>query len=400
MILNTKKIKKEFALYKHKKNLVYLDFAATALTPDLVTTAMNEYYEQYNANVHRGVHEMSMIASEMYERARRTVADFIGADTNEIVFTSGATAALNALALGLEHLLTPDDSIVLSRFEHHSNLVPWLEVAKRTGAHIRYLEITSDGALDLHSINQVIDESTKIVSVTALSNTLGTLIPLETIISRAQEMHAYTIIDAAQMAAHHEINVKKLGCDFLVFAGHKVYGPTGAGVMYGRMSALTLLEPSAFGGGMISHVSYDHATWGNIPFRFEAGTPNIAGALGLAAAIQFLQELDMHSIGMHVDMITKYAHKRLKEIPQLRILGPQHHTGIISFVVEGAHAFDIGTLLDQEGVAVRTGHHCTQPLLALLGVPSTVRISCGITTSQEDIDECIVALTKAIKMIS
>ena len=399
MIINAKKLKKDFALFRHKKDLVYLDYAATSLTPDVVTTAMNEYYEQYNANVHRGVHEMSMIASEMYERARRTVADFIRAEANEIVFTSGATAALNSLAYGLSHLITPDDSIVLSRLEHHSNLVPWLELAKRTGAHIRYIEITPEGSIDLHSVNSVIDETTKIVAVTGLSNTLGSRIPLETIIARAQEMNAYSIIDATQLVAHHEVNVKKLGCDFLVFSGHKAYGPTGIGVLYGRMSALQRLEPAYFGGGMISHVGYDHATWGSIPFRFEAGTPNIAGALGFAAGIKFLQDLDMHSVGMHVDMLTKYAIAKLKALPQVHIMGPGDTTGIVSFVVEGVHAYDIGTLLDQENIAVRTGHHCTQPLLALLNVPSTIRISCGVTTTEDDIDKFIKALEKAITMM-
>jgi cysteine desulfurase/selenocysteine lyase len=401
MIFNPQKIRKDFPLYKYNKGLVYLDSAATSLTPSPVIDSIQEYYKKYNANVHRGVYQMSILATEMYERAHRVVADFLGADAQEIVFNAGATMGINQLAYGLEDRINEGDVIVLTRLEHHANLIPWQQLAKRKNAQIRYLELTDAYTLDEASLD-VIDSSVKIVSVAHVSNTLGTILPVKRIIEKAHEVGALAIVDASQSVPHMRVNVKELDCDFLVFSGHKVLGPTGIGVLYGKISELERLQPAFFGGAMIDTVTYEDAIWAQVPERFEAGTPNISAALGLAAALGYINEIGMHNIEVHQKNITRYALEKLHEIPGLQIIGPQgneQRIGVISFVIEGMDSSDIGTLLDQQGVAVRTGHHCTQPLLTLLDVPSTVRASLYFYNSNDEIDALVRGLYKAIGML-
>ncbi len=394
MIFNPKKIRKEFPLYRHNKGLVYLDSAATSLTPTPVIEALTDYYKKYNANVHRGVYRMSILATEMYDRAHRVVAEFINAEHDEVVITSGATQSLNMLARGLEYMIGEGDAIVLTRLEHHANLVPWLELAKRTGASIRYIELTHDYQIDMQSAREVIDDAVKIVSVTHASNTLGTIVPVENICAMAREVGALSIIDAAQSVPHFHVDVKAIGCDFLVFSGHKVLGPTGAGVLYGTREQLQRLEPSMFGGAMISEVTYMDARWGAVPHRFEAGTPNISSAIGMAAGLEYVRELGRDNVWAHEKQLTEYALQALEKVPGLRIIGPRHNrVGVISFVIDGVHSFDAGTLLDQQGIAVRTGHHCTQPLLEMLGEETTIRISLYFYNSEQEIDKLVKGLT-------
>ncbi len=400
MILNPKKIRKQFPLYKHNKGLIYFDNAATSLTPEPVIHALTEYYKKYNANVHRGVYKISILATEMYDRAHRIVAEHIGAKQEEIVITTGATMSLNMLAYGLEYMVGEEDSIVVTRMEHHANLVPWQQLCKRTGATLRYIELDSNYQVDLQSAREVIDESTKIVAVTHASNTLGTIVPVDKICAMAKDVGAISIIDAAQSVPHFHVDVKELGCDFLVFSGHKVLGPTGVGVLYGREEVLQDLEPSMFGGAMISNVSYQDARWADIPQRFEAGTPNISSAIGLAAALEYIKQIGMDNIWNHEKQLTEYALNKLKEIEGLKIIGPDHNrVGVISFVVEGIHSLDIGTLLDQHTIAVRTGHHCTQPLLEMLGVETTVRLSLYFYNSEEEVDMFVKKLKKVITLL-
>lgn len=397
MIFDPKKIRQEFPLYVNNPGLVYMDSAATSLTPTHVINTITDYYSKYNANVHRGVYAISILATEMYERAHRVVAELINAETKEIVFNSGATAGLNNLANGLEHLVGAGDSIVVTRLEHHANLIPWQELVRRKGATLRFIELDKNLDIDLESAKSVIDSSTKIVSVTQASNTLGTLVPVKEIVKIAKEVGAISIIDGSQSVPHMTVDVKDIDCDFLVFSGHKILGPTGIGVMFGKMSALEKLNPVVFGGAMISSVTYDKATWGEIPQRFEAGTPDISGALGLAAAIEYAKKIGIDNIAKHEQMLTEYALKRLKEVAGLRVIGnPKKRIGIISFVIDGLHSFDVGTMLDEQSIAVRTGHHCTQPLLDMIGEKNTVRISFYMYNSESGVDKLIEALQKII----
>lgn len=393
-------MRKQFPLYKHNKGLIYFDNAATSLTPEPVIHALTEYYKKYNANVHRGVYKMSILATEMYDRAHRIVAEFLNAEHDEIVITTGATMSLNMLAYGLEYMVGEGDSIVITRMEHHANLVPWQQLCARTGATLRYIELDANYQVDMQSARDVIDESTKIVAMTHASNTLGTIVPVDKICVMAREVGAVSVVDAAQSVPHFQVDVKAIGCDFLVFSGHKVLGPTGVGVLYGRQDVLRDLEPSLFGGAMISSVSYQEARWADIPQRFEAGTPNISSAIGLAAALEYSKSVGMDNIWNHEKQLTEYTLHKLKEIDGLQIIGPDHNrVGVISFVVEGVHSFDIGTLLDQYGIAVRTGHHCTQPLLEMLGVDTTVRVSLYFYNSEEEVDMFVKKLKKVITLL-
>jgi len=390
--------KEQFPVFKHHPELVYLDSAATGLVPQTVIDAMNEYYEKYSANIHRGLYEISEQATRVYESARDSVAHFLNAERDEIIFTSGTTGGLNLLARSLEPFVQPGDNIVLTQYEHHANLVPWQQLAARTGAALRFITIDEAFCLRLDSARTLIDEKTKIVSFSAISNVLGTIAPVRELVARAKEVAAVSIIDAAQSVVHQRTDVIELDCDFLVFSGHKLYGPTGIGVLYGKKNILETLEPSIFGGDMVDTVTYDRATWADLPHRFEAGTPNIAGVIGLAAAVHFVEGVGWDKIGAHERELTDYLLSSLKQVDGLHIIGSLDlsiRVGVVSFVVDGIHPHDIAEVLSSVNVAVRAGHHCAMPLMKQLGIVGTARVSIGVYNTREDIDALVKGILKA-----
>ncbi|MDO8626642.1 MAG: SufS family cysteine desulfurase [Candidatus Magasanikbacteria bacterium] len=408
----TKKIKQHFPIFRAHPNLAYLDSAATTQTPQVVIDAMNDYYAKYRSNVHRGLYDISITATEKYEAARKQMAKFLNSAPEEIIFNSGATFGLNALARSLSPRLSHRDNIVLTRMEHHANLVPWQEMSKHYGFEIRFIELDPTSyQLEPNSYN-VIDENTKIVSLTQASNVLGAINPVAEIIKLAKQKSpkVYTIVDAAQAAAHLPIDVKKLDCDFLVLSGHKMYGPTGIGVLYGKKIMLEEhLEPFMFGGEMVSDVTYERATWNEVPYKFEAGTPPIAEAIGLSAAAEFITKIGMNTIVAHEKRLTDYALEKLT--PLVNIIGPStpspsqrrgrgevSRLGVISFTIPGAHPHDIGEIVNRAGVCVRVGHHCAMPLHKHLGLVGTARASAGVYTTKKDIDKLVSAI-KEVKKI-
>ena len=397
-MLNTKKIREDFPILKRKvygKPLVYLDNAATTQKPRQVIAAMSDYYENYNSNVHRAVHKLSQEATEAYDDAHEKVAQFIGANgMEEIVFTKNTTESLNIVANSLSRQLKKGDEIVLTQMEHHSNIVPWQQAAKRSGATVKYARINKNGELDMQQLRQTIGKKTKVVAFTHVSNVLGTINPAKEIIAAAKESGAVTVLDAAQSVPNLPVDVKKLGCDFLAFSAHKMLGPTGIGVLYGRKEALEQTEPLLYGGDMISEVTFDSAKWNELPWKFEAGTPNMAGAVGLAAAIDYLNSLGMENVQEHEKALTKAAMAKLQQVDELAIYGPEaaKRGGLVSFNINGLHPHDISALLDAEGIAVRGGHHCAMPLASLLGLTGSVRASFYIYNTIEEIDRFADAL--------
>lgn len=370
--------------------LRYLDSAATALKPWPVIRATSSYDIDRPANVHRGLHTLSEEATEAFEAARWRVAGFLGAaDPTEIVFTSGTTAAINLVARSLARVVfKPGDEILVSVLEHHSNFVPWQMIAEETGARLRIAEITDDGRLELEAIAARLNDRTKLVAVTAMSNASGTVPPLGPIIEAAHQAGALVMVDAAQAVPHQQLNVSTLQADFVAFSGHKVYGPTGVGVLYGRRKHLEVMPPATFGGGMVGRVTPEQTTWNEPPGKFEAGTPPIAQAIGLAAALDYLEGFDRAALERYERELTARAHQRLSEIPGLRIVGPgpEHSGPIVGFTVEGVHPHDLAHGLDHFGVAIRAGHHCAQPLHDRLGVRATARASFGLYSTEEDVD--------------
>jgi cysteine desulfurase/selenocysteine lyase len=397
-----KNIRQQFTLLKNQPDYVYLDSAASSLTPDSVVVAMNAYYEQYRANIHRGVYTDSEKASAAYEQVREQTVQFFGAEKNEIFFTSGTTDGINKLAYGLEHLLTKGDVILLSEMEHHANLIPWQQLAIRTGAELRFVSVNKE-TFELDSdLEKYFDDKVKIVSITHISNTLGTIVPIEKIIRLTHEVGALVIVDAAQSTAHMQIDVKKLDCDFLVCSGHKMYGPTGVGIVYGKFSTLEKLNPVVFGGDMIDTVTYEKTTWADIPRRFEAGTPNIAGVIGLGAAVSFIENVGFDAIVAHekeitkklIEVVLKYGHLVGTNDLDKRI-------GVVSFSIEGIHPHDIAGFLNEKNIAIRAGHHCTMPLVNRLGMPQgTARVSLGIYTTEEDVVRLDKALGELVKVFN
>ncbi|HLC70990.1 MAG TPA: cysteine desulfurase [Candidatus Nanoarchaeia archaeon] len=383
------------------KKVMYLDNASTTLKPKVVLQAMNDYYLNYTANVHRGVHKLSQEATLAFEQAHEIVAEFIHAEPEEIIFTSGATESINLLAQSLGKSLKPGDEIVLSQMEHHSNLVPWQQIAKEKKAVLKYIPITKDFRLDMTPAKKLITSKTKIVSITHMSNVLGTINPVSELATLAHKVNAIMVVDAAQSAPHIPLDVKKLNCDFLVFSAHKLCGPTGTGILYGKKELLLSLTPSKYGGGMIQEVTWESSTWADLPDRFEAGTPNIAGAIGLAAAIRYLQNRGMEAIKTHEKMLTEYALKKITKIPGLKIIGPSESKdrgGVISFTIPGIHPHDVGEILDRSGIAIRAGHHCAMPLHDLLGISGTSRMSFYFYNTKEEIDAAVNALRKVQKI--
>ncbi len=394
-------IKKDFPILQqkiHGKRLVYLDNSATTQKPREVIKAIQDYYEKDNANVHRGVHELSMRASIAYENAHKTIAEFIGAEEEEIIFTRGTTESINLLAYSLGKNLKAGDEIVLSKMEHHSNFVPWQQIAKEKGAKVRLIHVTKDYKLDLLTAEKIITKRTKIVSITHCSNVLGTINPIKEITKIAHKVGAIMIVDAAQSVPHFSINVKDLDCDFLAFSGHKMFAPTGIGVLYGKRKQLEILEPFQYGGGMIQEVIIKKSTWKEPPWKFEAGTPNIEGAIGLAKAIKYMDNIGMINIEKHNTELTEYALKEFSKIKGLKIIGPnttKDRSAIISFTLEEVHPHDIGEILNQEGIAIRGGNHCAMPLMQCLKIDGTNRVSFHIYNTKEDINKTIKAIKKA-----
>lgn len=398
---NSIEIQRDFPILQEKvngKRLIYLDNTATTQKPNVVIDAMNEYYKKENANVHRGVYLLAQRATEAYERAHEIVARFINASFEEVIFTKGTTESINLLAYSLAHTLQKGDEIVLSEMEHHSNIVPWQQVAKRKGAKIRYIPLTKDFRLDMEKAKELITEKTKIVSVTHLSNVLGTINPVKELAKFAHNVGALMIVDAAQSVPHFPVDVKDLDCDFLCFSGHKMLGPTGIGVLYGKKEHLETMEPFLFGGDMISEVTYEDATWNDLPWKFEAGTPNIAEAVGLAKAIEYLQSIGMENIQAHDIYLTNYALEQLGKIRGVTIIGPkdkENRGAIISFTIENIHPHDLAEILNRHGIAVRGGHHCAMPLHQKLGLTGTTRASFYVYNTKEDIDALVPAIREA-----
>jgi len=389
-------IKAQFSIFQNHLNLVYLDNAASTQTPQVVLDVMDEYYQNYRANIHRGLYDLSQKATEEYEKARAKVARFINAQPDEIIFTSGTTHGLNLLAASLGKTLKPGENIVLTRLEHHANLVPWQMVAKQTGVELRFIEL-NNFELDFTSAQKLIDKNTKIVSFALVSNVLGTISQAHEITQLAKNVGATTIIDAAQAVAHMALDVTRIEADFLVFSGHKMYGPTGIGVLYGKKTKLEQLEPYFYGGDMIREVTYDNSTWADVPERFEGGTPNIAGAIGLGAAVGFIESIGSLNIIQHELKLSEKLFSEMQKIEGVKIIGSKFgepRIGVISFTIDGVHPHDVAEILNRENMAIRAGHHCCMPLMKYLGLPGTNRVSIGIYNTEEDIDKFIAGLKK------
>ncbi|MBC2606869.1 cysteine desulfurase [Pelagicoccus albus] len=381
----------------HGKPLVYLDNAASTQKPQCVIDAITRYYSAENSNIHRGVHLLSTEATGAYEAARGKIAKFLNAaDDSEIVFTRGATEAVNLAAYSfVEPKLQAGDEILISSMEHHANIVPWQLLCERTGAILRVIPVTDDCELDLENIDELLNEKTKFFSIVYVSNAIGTVNDVKPLLAKAKQRGIPTLLDAAQAIQHIPIDVQELGCDFLAFSGHKIYGPTGIGALYGRRELLDTMRPYQGGGDMISHVSFEGTTYKEPPSRFEAGTPHIEGAICLGAAIDYLSSVGLQEIEKYESELIEYAEAKLSEIDGLKIIGsPKHRSGAISFTMGDAHPHDIGTVLDTEGVAIRSGHHCCEPLLKRLGVPATARASFSLYNTPDDVDALVAALKK------
>ena len=392
-----------FPLFAQRPDDVYLDNAATTQKPQSVLDALKTYYTTHNANVHRGVHALSTLATEEFERSRQVVAEFINAPKpEEVIWTRGTTEGINLVAwtYGAD-VLTPGDEVVITEMEHHSNIVPWQMVCERTGARLRAVHVLPDGELDQDHYESLLSSRTKIVSLAHVSNALGTINPIREMISKAKSVGAATVIDGAQAAAHSSIDVQDLDCDFYAFSAHKMYGPTGIGALYARESLMAEASPWQSGGEMIEEVRLERTTYQRMPYRFEAGTPNIAGAVGMRAAVDYLNSVNSDELHTHEIDLLRDATSGLLQVEGVRIVGEATHKApVVSFNLEGAHHSDVGVLLDNQGVAVRTGHHCAMPLMAKFGIPGTVRASFAIYNSSEDIEKLIASVEKAREILT
>ena len=404
--IDWKAIREDFPILReqpHGHPLIYFDSAATAQKPLAVLDALRNYYEHKNANVHRGLHELSSRATEAYEKSRQRVASYLGAaSANEIVFTRGTTESINLVAQAWGgKFLRAGDVVLLTEMEHHSNLVPWQLLAERAGAQLRFVPVCDDGTLALDRLSSLLTPEVKLFAFTHVSNSLGTINPVRELCEKARAGGALTLVDAAQSAGHMPINVRELGCDFLAFSGHKMCGPTGIGALYGRAEILDSIPPWHGGGEMIVSVTLEKSTFKKAPHRFEAGTPNIAGAIGLAAAIDYIESIGRSGIFEHDAQLAGYAMERLAELPGMRILGPSAERGaLVGFVMEAAHPHDLTTFADQYGLAMRGGHHCNQPLMRRFGLPGTTRASFYFYNTKEEIDRMIEILRAAVRFFS
>ena len=398
------RIREEFPILDQKINgedLIYLDNAASTQKPKAVINAIKDYYENDHSNVHRGVHTLSVRATEAYENARVKVTEFLNSPNNhQIIFTKGTTDSINLIATSITSLINENDEILITAMEHHSNIVPWQELCKRTGAVLKIIPINENGEILIDDYKDMVSAKTKLISVVHLSNTLGTINPIEDIIKIAKSHDVITVIDGAQAAGHLPIDVQQLDCDFYLFSGHKIFGPTGIGVLYGKEEILNRIDPYQYGGEMILKVTFEETTYNSLPHKFEAGTPNIAGAVGIGASIDFINSLDRDLCHEYEMSLHDYALNQLEQIDGIRIIGKSSHkSAIISFVIDGVHPHDIGTIINQKGIAVRTGHHCTMPLMDFYEIPGTVRASFSIYNNHSEIDKLIDAIKLAIKML-
>lgn len=397
--LDVQAIRGDFPIFSDSSPLAFLDSAASTQTPRPVVETMDAYYDTYRSNIHRGVYRISEEATDQYEKARQKVARLINAPrTSQIVFTRNTTESINLVAYSWGSMnIGQGDEIVLTDLEHHSNLVPWQMLAQRTGATLRYLEITDQGLLDFTQLQDILCEKTKLVAITHVSNVLGTINPIQSVIDAAHAAGAKVLIDAAQSVPHFHVDVQQLDCDFLAFSGHKMCGPTGVGVLYGKLDLLEEMPPFLGGGSMIRSVERDISTYADVPAKFEAGTPSIAEAIGLGAAVDYILDAGLASIHVHEQELTKYAHDCLKDIEGITIYGPAPHqkAGVISFDLDGVHPHDIAGILDTYNVAIRAGHHCAQPLMKKLDVIATARASFYLYNTLEDVDRLNEALQKA-----
>jgi len=397
---NIAKVRQDFPILDQKikgKPLIYLDNAATTQKPQIVIDAISQFYNTNNANVHRGAHTLSDNATELFENARSNVQGFINAKhAHEIVWTRGTTEAINTIASGLaQSFLKPGDEIIISAMEHHANIVPWQMAAQRSGAKLVVAPINEKGELNFSIYKTLLNKNTAVVAMTHVSNTLGTINQVKEIVQSAQQVNAITVIDGAQAIGHGFVDVQDLNCDFYVFSGHKLFGPTGIGVLYGKEAQLEQLPPFQTGGEMIKTVTFQQATWNELPYKFEAGTPNIAGAIGLAAAIDYVNSIDRVGAIAHEQRLTNYCSELANSMDDIHIYGTaENKTAIFSFLMGDAHPSDVGTLLNQQGIAVRTGHHCTMPLMNELGISGTVRASFSMYNTEEEVAMLFAALTK------
>lgn len=397
--MNAKEIRQLFPILNQEVNgqpLVYLDSSATSQKPVQVIDVLSEYYKGYNSNVHRGVHTLGTKATDAYEGSREKVRKFINAaSVEEIIFTRGTTTSLNIVAWSYARAnLQEGDEIVLTPMEHHSNIIPWQQAAKATGATLKYIPLQQDGTISLDDVRDSVTDKTKIVAMTQVSNVLGSINPIKEVTKIAHEHGAVCVVDGAQSAPHMKVDVEELDCDFFAFSGHKMCGPTGIGVLYGKKEHLENMEPVEFGGEMIDFVELYDSTWKELPWKFEGGTPIIAGAIGLGAAIDFLEDIGLDEIAAYEHELADYALNRLESIEGFQVYGPRERAGIVTFNLEGVHPHDLATVVDQEGIAIRAGHHCAQPLMKWLDVTATARASFYLYNTKEDIDSLANALVK------
>jgi cysteine desulfurase/selenocysteine lyase len=402
--MDVQKIRKDFPILQREVNgqpLVYFDNAATSQTPVQVINTIVDYYKKYNANIHRGVHSLSQEATDAYEAARKKIQKhFNAAQSHEIIFTSGTTHSINIVSNGYAELLKKGDQLIVSALEHHSNIVPWQMLCEKTGAELKVIPMNEDGVLIMEAFEKLLSDKTKLVFVNHVSNALGTVNPIKEIIDKAHAVGAQVLIDGAQSAPHIQADVQALDADYYVTSAHKLCGPTGVGMLYGKQSALKRLPPYQGGGEMIAEVTFEKTTYADLPHKFEAGTPNIAGGIAFGAALDYINNIGMDQIAAYEEELLNYATDLLKKIPGLKIYGiaPQK-TAVVSFNVEGIHPYDIGSILDKLGIAVRTGHHCAQPIMDYYQIPGTVRASFSFYNTFEEIDSMVEALKKAIQML-
>ncbi len=404
MNFSIEKIRAQFPILERSvygKKLVYFDNGATSQKPQCVIDEINAYYSFENANIHRGVHFLSQEATTKYEQARETIQQYIHAkESCEVLFTKGTTDSINLVASSFGETLQKGDEILISYMEHHSNIVPWQMLCERKGLVLKVIPIHDNGELNLEAFEKLLSEKTKLLSITHVSNTLGTINPVNYLITKAHSVGAKVLLDGAQSIQHFPINVQDLDCDFFAFSGHKVFGPTGVGILYGKKEILEAIPPYQGGGDMISKVTFEKTTYNELPHKFEAGTPHISGGIALGKAIEFLSELDIEAVMNYEHALLKYAEEKLTQIDGLKIIGTaENKASVVSFVIDGIHPFDAGTLLDKQGIAVRTGHHCTQPLMDLFQIPGTIRASFAMYNTLEEIDLFISALERSVSML-
>ena len=407
MSINIQEIRNQFPILERKVNgehLIYFDNGATTQKPKFVLNVLDEYYEQYNANVHRGIHTLSQEATDKMEESRRKIQAFINAEhEHEVIFTRGTTESINLVASSFGQLLNEGDEIIITEIEHHSNIVPWQLLAERKNLVLKYIPLTENGTLAIEKLDDLLTDKTKLVAVNQVSNALGVVNPIDIIIEKAHAKGAKVLIDGAQSAPHFKIDVQKMNCDFFVFSGHKMYGPTGIGVLYGKEEILNQMPPYHGGGEMIKDVTMEKSTYACLPFKFEAGTPDVAGIIGLGAAVDFINSIGIDEIHQYEKELVDYCIDRLSAFDEVVIYGKNvEHSGAVSFNLKfaGVHASDVGMILDKKGIAVRTGHHCAQPIMQFFNIPGTVRASFAVYNTKEEIDIFIEGLKTAMRMLA